>query len=142
MNGQPLAVFLPVYFKLSTAARAELHSNCKYSSHHSPSDECQRLRFTACDAIRKTERPEESFNICRRLVLAGCQRAAPLASCGICHSPPPISQAVECLVSKPCGSLAQGQWGRKGTRGLVIRLRLPLAVKRILLDNLCVGAYY
>jgi len=45
------------------------------------------------------------------------------------------------LSFQTCGSLAQGQWGRKSTRVLVSRLHLPLAVKRIMLDNLCVGAY-
>jgi len=40
-----------------------------------------------------------------------------------------------------CGPLAQGQRGRKDASVLVIRLRLRLAVKRILLDNLCMGAY-
>ena len=40
-----------------------------------------------------------------------------------------------------CGPLAQGQRGRKDASVLVIRLRLRLAVKRIMLDNLCMGAY-
>ena len=35
----------------------------------------------------------------------------------------------------------QGEWGRKGASVLAIRLRLRLAVKRIMLDNLCMGAY-
>jgi len=35
---------------------------------------------------------------------------------------------------------AQAQWGRKDAGVIVIRLRL--AVERIMLDNLCMGAYW
>gem|GEM_PF-2406007 len=46
---------------------------------------------------------------------------------------------VPLLVSfQTCGRLAQGQWGRKDASGLVIRLRL--AAKRFMRDNLCMGA--
>jgi len=53
----------------------------------------------------------------------------------------PVAFVPLLLSFQTCGSLAQGQWGRKGTRAFVICLHLRLAVKRIVLDNLCVSAY-